>query len=320
MTANTTHLAENISLENFESKETAFARELAERIHRLHNRKLNSQNNSGSIPAKSTKPAAQRMTFNPLHPSMELPPEQLIRLMGMHSQQMAIETRKNKGRNTSVRHRDTSRLDGDYSDEEASPQSYIRLSLLILTLVCVSAYFTLGKTGIDPARFIISQSIIEQNPPTAVTPTQQLSISEPVNTINPVNPVKTADIKKTPVSSTVKQPIIATEITKSIDVPVNTIETSNEILVTEPESETASDLIEELPGQEPEVSGILESVDSNLTENIIAPTTNSVKSAEDTTQVEVMDMSEINQAITNNQDPVETTSPAMFEDAYPEDL
>lgn len=317
MTANTTHLAENISLENFESKETAFARELAERIHRLHNRKLNSQNNSGSIPAKSTKPAAQRMTFNPLHPSMELPPEQLIRLMGMHSQQMAIETRKNKGRNTSVRHRDTSRLDGDYSDEEASPQSYIRLSLLILTLVCVSAYFTLGKTGIDPARFIISQSSIEQNPLTAVTPTQQLTISEPVNTINPV---KTADIKKTPVSSTVKQPIIATEITKSIDVPVNTIETSNEILVTEPESETASDLIEELPGQEPEVSGILESADSNLTENIIAPTTNSVKSAEDTTQVEVMDMSEINQAITNNQDPVETTSPAMFEDAYPEDL
>ncbi|MEE9421782.1 MAG: hypothetical protein V3V50_01355 [Gammaproteobacteria bacterium] len=317
MTANTTHLAENISLENFESKETAFARELAERIHRLHNRKLNSQNNSGSIPAKSTKPAAQRMTFNPLHPSMELPPEQLIRLMGMHSQQMAIETRKNKGRNTSVRHRDTSRLDGDYSDEEASPQSYIRLSLLILTLVCVSAYFTLGKTGIDPARFIISQSSIEQNPLTAVTPTQQLTISEPVNTINPV---KTADIKKTPVSSTVKQPIIATEITKSIDVPVNTIETSNEILVTEPESETASDLIEKLPGQEPEVSGILESADSNLTENIIAPTTNSVKSAEDTTQVEVMDMSEINQAITNNQDPVETTSPAMFEDAYPEDL
>ena len=317
MTANTTHLAENISLENFESKETAFARELAERIHRLHNRKLNSQNNSGSIPAKSTKPAAQRMTFNPLHPSMELPPEQLIRLMGMHSQQMAIETRKNKGRNTSVRHRDTSRLDGDYSDEDESPQSYIRLSLLILTLISVSAYFILGKMGIDPASFIISQSIIEQNPPTAVTPTiQQPSISEPVN------PVKTADIKKTPVSSDVKQPITATEITKPIDVPVNTIETSNEILVTEPasDSETTSDLIEELPGQEPEVSGILESVDSNLTENNITSTTNPVKSAEDTTQVEVMDMSEINQAITNNHDPVETTIPAMFEDAYPEDL
>jgi hypothetical protein len=38
-------------------------------------------------PGTNNKPAAGRgaLAFNPLHPSMELPPEQLIRLLGMES-------------------------------------------------------------------------------------------------------------------------------------------------------------------------------------------------------------------------------------------
>jgi hypothetical protein len=287
VTANTTHLAEAITLETFESKETELARDLAERIHNLRNNK-NSQNKSGSNPGKPARTTPQRMTFNPLHPSMELPPEQLIRLMGMHSQQMAIEARKNKGwKNQTIistdRHRNSSRLNSDHPYDEESPQSFLRLTLLSLTLASVSAYFFMGKAFDIPGSLSNSQPVITQITPAAVTSTQTEIISKPIIEALPV-------VDRLPA-----------------------VEANSDI-------EPTSDLIEELPGQEPEVSSILENVDSNLTGNIITPTTHTVELANDPTQIQEMDMSEINQAIDNNHAPVETTNPEMFEDAYPEDL
>lgn len=66
--------------------EATLARELAAYIQQMNKQQASRQ---PAIRVKKTQPsstaAAQRLIFNPLHPSQELPPEQLIRLINIHS-------------------------------------------------------------------------------------------------------------------------------------------------------------------------------------------------------------------------------------------
>lgn len=146
VTSKTTQLAEDLTLEEFGSDQAQLARELAGRIQQLHDNKSPVKTDTGhSTPAK---PAAQRMTFNPLHPSMELPPEQLIRLMGMHAQQLAVEARKHKPDDkTSIAdgaHSTTTspaRIRLEYSDAFEAHSPFKWTSMAVFILVCIGGYF-----------------------------------------------------------------------------------------------------------------------------------------------------------------------------------
>jgi hypothetical protein len=199
VTSKTTQLAENLTLEEFGSDEAQLARELAGRIQQLHNTNKESPRTTGPEQTKPTKPVAQRMTFNPLHPSMELPPEQLIRLMAMHSQQLAIEARKHKpGKEksavTDIRPNKPAApglLELEYSDEYETPRPYKRLAAAMLVLVCISAYFVLKNLPKKPAPIATTEPVIEQLP---LAPVQEQATPKPVtkNKLNKVGSGKKA--------------------------------------------------------------------------------------------------------------------------------
>ena len=104
VTIKTDQPTEDLTLDNFCSDETAMARDLAQRIHRIQSGQIDSATQPPPASTK-TKSATHSMTFNPLHPSMELPPEQLIRLRNMHVKQISKEARKGSAK----RHHSTSK-------------------------------------------------------------------------------------------------------------------------------------------------------------------------------------------------------------------
>ncbi len=121
---------------------TAVARDIAERIKKLNKAKPG--------PGRSAAPSAsQRMTFNPLHPSMELPPEQLIRLMTLHAQyrHKLAKKRADTTRRTiqsEATHSPSLASRPDYAVTESSHgRSHKRLVLLTLLFASLAGYMFL---------------------------------------------------------------------------------------------------------------------------------------------------------------------------------
>lgn len=340
MTAKTTQLAENLSLEEFGSDETQLAREIAGRIQQLHN----SDNNpkaTGAEPAKSAKTAVQRMTFNPLHPSMELPPEQLIRLMSMHAQQITIEARKHRMKNKQAAATETLHdkpaapglLELEYSDEYETPRTYKRLAIAILALAGFSGYPVLKYLADKPASVATEQPLTTQTLPAQdAAPMPEQLTPEPATKPRPKKSVAAiqaldpeplpiaavpAEIKAAPDESASNQSpseIPVTEERPATETPPVIEDTldmsSDDVLATEPESgiQVTPGLMADFPEDK---SAMIDSLESDATTPESATITADTAQTEDASEIEV----------TNTID-IETTAlptPEIHENAFPDE-
>ncbi len=269
MIPKTIQLAENLSLEEYGTEETQLARDLAGRIQQLQNIKKEKLRAAGLEQTKSAKAVTQRMTFNPLHPSMELPPEQLIRLMGMHAQQLAIEARKHKPSNQKTTASDSKHiapglLELEYSDEYETSRSYKLLAATILILVCVSGYLIQKYLADKPVAVSPNQAVIEPTlPANEPAPVLKQAAPKPAATtksdkiVNGGKSLNTGTLPAAVIPAEINAPAGITVInelptTDSMSVIEDTIEMGSDDLSTEPESgiQPTIGLTEGFPGDE----------------------------------------------------------------------
>lgn len=173
MTTSTAHRVELAEPDTLDTDETSMARQLAERIRHINADITPSSRPAAPKPANERRAANHRMTFNPLHPSMELPPDQLIRLMGMHAKQMQKERRKR--RSTSPRPAVIEASDFDHITpieelQENSAQSRPgRLKALTLILMITAG---MGLYSLAPFTFDSTDGIPENGIPPSISDTQ----------------------------------------------------------------------------------------------------------------------------------------------------
>ena len=257
MTIKTDQPTEDLTLDNFCSDETAMARDLAQRIHRIQSGQIDIATQT-PLTSTKTKSATHCMTFNPLHPSMELPPEQLIRLRNMHVQQISKEARKGSSKRHHSASKQTARTEpAQFSriEEEYSEDNNHQTKKWLLTggfiLLCIAGYIAMPIAPETTSQSITSdQTTVQENPAAAFNAKPEQNTKQPVANETTITTEKTKnDLAPKTIYPAASEAGLteSTEITNSDKIQPNTtdiaIDSESEISNVDNNAASATDII-----------------------------------------------------------------------------